>query len=223
MLHLAKILWLLPLLVAASETPQAPPEPTWFVQRVTTGDAPLRVEYFWSKGSRLRAETVVAGRPILTIVSGEFYYVIDALGEVGVAIRRSPASLAADATRGRPFGREGDLMLAEGAEKVGEDDRTGKPCDLYRLTDSRGRREVCLSPDERRLPVHSETYSRSSHRRVETRYLDWVQGFRASDSFFTPDPRLELERIEYDAYLERSRRGTVGPAPVLYRELLHGS
>jgi hypothetical protein len=223
--HLEKLLLaLLPLLVAASDVPEvpAPVEQTWFVQRVTTGDAPLRVEYFWSKGSRFRSETVVAGRPILTLVSGEFYYVIDTLAATGVAIRRSSAALAADAERGRPFGREGEQMLAEGAEKVGTDDQTGRPCVLYRITDQRGRQEICLTPDELLLPIHSQQYARSSHRRVGTRYLDWAQGFPASDSFFVPDPRVELERIEYDAYLERSRRTQLGPAPVLYRDLLHG-
>jgi hypothetical protein len=223
--HLERLLLaLLPLLVAASDAPEvaASVEQTWFVQRVTTGDAPLRVEYFWSKGSRFRSETVVAGRPILTLVSGEFYYVIDTLAATGVAIRRSSAALAADAERGRPFGREGEQMLAEGAEKIGTDDQTGRPCVVYRLTDRSGRREICLTPDELLLPIHSEQYARSSHRRVEARYLDWAQGFQASDSFFAPDPRLELERIEYDAYLERSRRTQLGPAPVLYRDLLHG-
>ncbi len=63
----ALLVLLAPLLLAATEVPQAPAEPSWFVQRVTTGDAPLRVEYFWSRGSRLRSETVVAGRPILTL------------------------------------------------------------------------------------------------------------------------------------------------------------
>jgi len=218
--HLEKLLLaLLPLLVAATDV-SAPVEQTWFVQRVTTGDAPLRVEYFWSKGSRLRSETVVAGRPILTLVSGEFYYVIDMLAAKGVAIRRSASALAADAERGRPFGRDGERMLAEGAEKVGTDDQTGRPCELYRITNQVGRQEICLTPDG--LPVHSSQYARSSHRRVEARYLDWAQGFQASDSFFAPDPRLELERIEYDAYLERSPRAQVGPAPVLYRDLLHG-
>jgi hypothetical protein len=221
--HLEKLLLaLLPLLVAASDVPEAsaPLEQTWFVQRVTTGDAPLRVEYFWSKGSRLRSETVVAGRPILTLVSGEFYYVIDMLAATGVAIRRSSSALAADGKRGRPFGREGERMLAEGAEKVGHDDQTGRPCELYRLTNQLGRQEICLTPDL--LPIHSNQYARSSHRRVEARYLDWAQGFHASDAFFAPDPRLELERIEYDEYLERSPRAQVGPAPVLYRDLLHG-
>lgn len=215
---------LLSLLVAVSAAGEsgAPAEASWFVQRVTTGDTPLRIEYFWSKGSRLRAETVVAGRPIVTLVSGEFYYVIDELAASGVAIRRSPRALAEDGRRGRPFGREGDQMLAEGAEKVGTDDRMGRTCELFRITDRLGRREICLTPDAHRLPVHGQQFDRASRRNVETRYVDWAQGFPASDDFFVPDPRLALERIEYDDYLERARRGSVGPAPVLYRELLHG-
>ncbi len=155
-------------------------------------------------------------------MSGEFYYVIDTLAAAGIAIRRSAAAFARDADRGRPFGREGEEMLAEGAERVGTDDQTGRACDLFRLTDARGRREICLTQDAHRLPLHAEQYDRASHRRITTRYLDWSQGFATADSFFTPDPRIALERIEYEDYLKRSRSGVVGPAPVLYRELLHG-
>ncbi|MEN8185221.1 MAG: hypothetical protein ABFS46_22080 [Myxococcota bacterium] len=217
----APLLWQL-LLTPHAGAESVVPSQTWFVQRVSTGEAPLRVEYLWSKGGRLRAETVVAGRPILTLVAGEFYYVIDTLAGKGVAIRRHARAISAEAAGERPFANEGRSMLAEGAERIGSGSQPGRPCDVYRLTNRRGRREICLTRDEFQLPVRSTEFDRASGRSVETRYLDWARGFPAPDVFFEPDPRVELERVEYDAYLDRSRRDTVGPAPVLYRVLLHG-
>ena len=112
-------------------------ENTWYVQRIKSGDTPIHVENFWSKGARMRAETVVAGRPILTLVNGEHYYVIDRLTGTGVAIRRSPRAIQADATRSRPFATETDQLLRDGAEKVASESLHGRPCDVYRLTDRR--------------------------------------------------------------------------------------
>jgi hypothetical protein len=195
---------------------------TWYVQKVTTGETPLRVENLWSKGSRLRAHSVVAGRPILTLVNGEFYTVIDELAGTGVAIRRSPAAIQADARRGRPFGREGDRLIASGAEKVGRETIMARDCDVYRVTDARGRREVCVAREAARLPLRGEEFDRATGATVQIRFLDWSPGFPVADAFFEPDPRVALERVEYADYLERSPQGPVGPAPVLYRDLLHG-
>jgi hypothetical protein len=210
------------LLVLAAAAPGRAEEETWYVQKVTTGDTPLHVENLWSKGSRLRAHSVVAGRPILTLVSGEFYTVIDELGATGVAIRRSPASIAADAKRGRPFGREGDRLIAEGAELVGRETIMGRDCEVYRLTGSSGRREVWLRRDPSRVPERAEEFDRARGATVQIRFLDWSRGFPVADAFFEPDPRIALERVEYADYLERAPKGPVGPAPVLYRDLLHG-
>jgi hypothetical protein len=197
-------------------------EETWYVQKVTSGDAPLRVENFWSKGSRLRAHTVVAGRPLLTLVNGEFYTVIDELAATGVAIRRSPAAIAADPTRGRPFGREGDRLVADGAERVGRETIMGRDCEVYRLTTAAGRREACLLQDASRVPVRAEEFDRARSATVQVRFLDWSRGFPVADAFFEPDPRIAIERVEYADYLARAPKGPVGPAPVLYRDLLHG-
>ena len=212
----------LAILVVLAAAPARAEDETWYVQKVTSGDSPLRVENFWSKGSRLRAHSVVAGRPILTLVNGEFYTVIDELAATGVAIRRSPAAIAADVKRGRPFGREGDRLLAEGAEKVGRETIMGRDCDVYRLTTSGGRREACLLQDPSRVPVRAEEFDRARSATVQIRFLDWSRGFPVADAFFEPDPRIAIERVEYADYLARAPRGPVGPAPVLYRDLLHG-
>ncbi len=210
------------LLLWLAASPARSEEDTWYVAKVTTGDTPLRVEHFWSRGSRLRAHTVVAGRPLLTLVNGEFYTVIDELAATGVAIRRSPSAVRADARRGRPFGREGEKLIAAGAEKVGTETLVGRACDLYRETDSRGRREACLLQDASRVPLRAEEFDRGSGSTVQVRFLDWSRGFPAPDAFFEPDPRIALERVEYADYVARVAKEPVGPAPVLYRELLHG-
>jgi hypothetical protein len=212
----------LALLALLAGAPARAEEDTWYVQKVTTGDSPLRVESFWSKGSRLRAQSVVAGRPILTLVNGEFYTVIDELAGTGVAIRRSPGAIQADARRGRPFGREGDRLIAAGAEKVASETIMGRACDVYRVTDPRGRREACVLQDASRLPLRAEEFDRASSATVEIRFLDWSRAFPVADAFFEPDPRVAIERVEYADYLARAPKGPVGPAPVMYRDLLHG-
>ena len=94
------------LLLAATPAPGKGADETWYAQRLTSGDAPLRVDNLWSKGSRLRAETVIAGRPILTLVSGERYVIVDRLARRGVSIRRNRASVSADVEAGRLAGVE---------------------------------------------------------------------------------------------------------------------
>ena len=197
-------------------------EETWYAQRFTSGDAPVRVDQLWSKGPRLRAETVIAGRPILTLVSGERYLIVDRLAGTGVSIRRSSSAIAGDARRGRPFGDEADQILAAGGEKVGSERLGGHACDLYRFTGRNGRREVCVTADEARLPVEVESWSRSSGRNSTVRYVDWTRNVPINDQFFQPDPRWTLEHIDYEDYRKRSRQAPVGPAPPFYQSLLHG-
>ena len=57
----------------------ANPEHTWYAQALARGAAGLNVTHFWSRGSMLRAETVVAGHKIVTIVNGPWYYAYDGL------------------------------------------------------------------------------------------------------------------------------------------------
>ncbi len=196
---------------------------TWYAQRFTSGDTPVRVDQLWSKGPRLRSETVIAGRPILTLVAGERYFIVDRLAGTGIAIRRSPAALKADARRGRPFANEVDELLRAGAEKVGRQSLGDRDCDLYRYTGPAGRQEACVSPDAARLPIQVERWVRASGQRALVRYLDWSRGFPVPDGFFEPDPRWQIESIDYDDYRKRSRKEPVGPAPPFFSSLLHGS
>jgi len=200
----------------------AAPE-TWYAQRFTTGDAPMRVDQLWSSGSRLRTETVIAGRPILQLVSGERYYIVDRLAGTGISIRRSRAAIRADARRGRPFGNEAREIADAGGERVGSQRLGARECVIYRLTSHSGRTEVCVTPDEAQLPIQMETWSRASGQSSTTRYLDWTRGLPVPERFFQPDSSWELEHLDYEDYRKRSKTEPLGPAPPFYGALLHGS
>lgn len=198
-------------------------DPTWYARRLSAGDSPVRVDYLWSKGTRLHAETVIAGHPIVTLVTGSRYVMYDRLSGEGVSIERSARAVEQDAGRGRPFGRELGRLRAEGAERVGTDRLGGRECVRWRVTDERGRRELCVTDDARALPVQLEVFDRRSGRSARTHYLDWTRGLALPDRFFEPGAERELERIGYQEYLERSAQGeTLGPAPPLFAPLLHG-
>jgi outer membrane lipoprotein-sorting protein len=204
--------------------PAAKGPATWHAQRITHGDTGVAVENYWSKGRKLRAEIVVQGVLVHTIVAGEFYTIVDVTNQKGVQIRRSPAALALDAKSPgeRPFGREGAELVSKGAEVVRSDSLAGRPCRVYRLTDAVGKREVWVSDDKRKLPLRIEFWARDSGVHTTTDYIDWISEIALDDAFFQPDPRVPLETVEYDDYVKRSGSEPVGPAPVLFAPLLHG-
>ena len=197
---------------------------SWYARSLVHGDSGIIVWDYWSKGRKLRAETIIGGTPIVTFVSGEFYTIVDMLTQTGVAIRRAPEAIAADGARAgeRPFGREGEELSAKGAEFVRSEEISGRPCRMVRLTEERGKTEVWLTDDKRKLPVRVEFSLRDTGAKSTTDYIDWVADLELSDAFFEPDPRVELERVEYADYVKRTPTGPVGPAPVLFSTLLHG-
>jgi hypothetical protein len=210
------------LLTAAPVVAQGAPS-AWYAERITSGDIPVHVEHLWSKGSKFRAEMVLGGHPIVTLVSGERYITVDRLSNTGVSIQRSPKAIREDATRGRPFGNEWIALEADGGEKVSTETIAGRECDLYRLTDEGGRREVCVSQNETRLPLLYTVWQRGSGREARTHYLDWTSGLTLLDDFFEPDSAVTLEHLTYDDYLLRAAKEQIGPAPPFFRELLHGT
>lgn len=195
---------------------------SWYAERISTGDAPVRVEHFWSKGPWLRSETVFAGHPILTLVKGTRYVILDRLTGEGVSIERSPKAVAEDEDRDRPFGNELHVLLESGGEKVGSQEIPGGRCDLYRLTNESGRKEVCVSADERQLPLLLRVWLRGSGQSMESRYLEWSREIEIPDAFFEPPPGATLERVSYQEYVERAPTERIGPAPPFHAELLHG-
>lgn len=209
--------------LAASLAPAAASaQTTWHATRVTSGDVPFHVDHLWSKGAKFRAQTVLGGHPILTLVSGERYLIIDVLAGRGVSIQRSPAAVALDARRTRPFGHEYESLMALGAEKVGLEERAGRRCEVWRSTEIDRRRELCVTADENRLPLEYQESDRGRAETAVTRYLDWSRDMPVPDAFFEPDPRVQLEHIDYQSYLSRASKEQIGPAPPFFRELLHG-
>ena len=73
-----------------------------------------------------------------------------------------------------------------------------------------------------RAPIEYIRGSAVSSREEQARGFVGCRGEALDDAFFEPDPRVVLERLEYADYLARAPQGPVGPAPVLYRDLLHG-
>lgn len=225
---LALAVWLIAAPAAAQEAANAAPapaadsRPTWYAQALARGEAGLNVTHFWSKGPMLRAETVVAGHKVVTIVVGDWYYAYDGLTGRGLAIRRDPAAVAKDATLARPFGNEYDAMLRQGAELVREEELVGRRTGVFRVTDGLGRRELWATLDEQHLPLRVEIYDRRTAQNRYTDYLNWLSQLAIPDAWFQPDATAQLEQLTLEEYLTRtSDRGPVGPVPVLYLDLLH--
>jgi hypothetical protein len=209
-----------PSVAAAAAT--STPDPTWYAQSLARGEAGLNVTHFWSKGPRLRSETVVAGHKVITIVNGDWYYAYDGLTSRGLAIRRDPAAIARDASLGRPFGNEYRAVLRQGAEIVREETLLGRRTGVFRVTDDLGRRELWATLDDDRLPLRLEIYDRRTSKSRVIDYLNWQSEMAIPDGFFQPEPTAQLEELSLEEYLARtSRQGPVGPVPVLYLDLLH--
>ena len=205
---------------AEKEAPESGP-PTWYAQALARGPGGLNVTHFWSKGPMLRAETVVVGHKVVTIVRGEWYYAYDGVLKTGMAIRRDANAVARDAPGRRPFGNEYEKLLEQGAELVREETMVGRETGVFRITDDHGRRELWVTMDPQRIPLRIEIYDRKSSTERVTDYVNWQSAMFIPDSFFEPDPSVELERIEFEEYLRRSvEEGPVGPVPVLYTDLL---
>lgn len=223
-LRLATLVIVSLLAAAARAADPAPSGPsTWFAQVIAHADTGINVTYFWSKGPRLRAETVIAGRRVTTIVSGDTYYAFDAVGQTGIAVGRGPKAIAADARGQRPFGREFENLVSQGAERVREENVMGRPCEVFRLTDQLGRREIWVTKDKLRLPVRISVFRRDTGVTVTTEYINWLTGLSIADGFFLPDSNVTLERIDFDTFMRRSSTGEpIGPVPVLYTDLLVG-
>jgi hypothetical protein len=210
---------------AASAEGEAAPGadiPTWYAQSIGRGDAGLSVTHYWSKGPALRAETVMSGHRIVTIVKGAWYYAFDELSGRGLAIRRDAGALARDAPERRPFGNEYEILMAQGAEKVGEEALWGRTAEIFRITDHRGRRELWVTSDEKRLPMRLEVFDRMSGQKGVTEYLVWDASLTIPDAFFEPHADVAFERLEFEEYLQRSAEsGSASPVPVLHSALLH--
>ena len=221
---LAALLGVATLLVGLSAWAEETGPVTWYAQALARGDAGLNVTHFWSKGARMRAETVIAGHKVVTLVNGSTYYAYDAITGEGVAIEREKSAIAQDRDDRRPFGNEYERLLELGAEMIEKEEQMGRETGVFRITDDFGRRKLWVTLDDLHLPLRIEIYERASTRRTTTDYVNWQSGLPIEDSFFEPDPRARFEPMNYATYAKRSAtEGPVGPVPVLYNSLLSGS
>ncbi len=169
----------------------------------------------------MRADTVVGGIPVVTIVNGTTYYAMNGRSLVGTAIERAPKALANDVKGGRPFLNDGERMIAMGGEKISSERIAGRPCDVYRLTDNEGKKTVWMTQDNLHLPVKIELFGRGEGQTATT-IINWSRDFEVPDAFFEPDPRVTMDRISYEEYGKRAQNGMPSAVPVLYGDLLHG-
>lgn len=216
--------WLVVVALLGSFAPTAAATDTWYAQRITAGDTPLRIEHFWSKGGKVRMQTVIRAQPLITFVDGEFYTVVDPVRRRGIAIRRPASALLYDRRLAgkRPFATDAELILAEGAERIGTETMTGGTATHYRVTDRRGRRDVWMTETDPSLPLRVIQFDRVSGSTVRQDFVDWARELELPDRFFTAEPDYQIEQLEYSGYLERAGEEDQFLLPVLMRELLHG-
>jgi outer membrane lipoprotein-sorting protein len=196
---------------------------SWYTQSYTRSETGLTITYLWSLNSKFRAETVLRGHNLVTIVNGDTYYTYDALTMTGIAIRRAPAALAADSPDRRLFGNEAQMLIDRGGEKIREENIAGKDADVYQITDETGRRIVWVTKDDQRLPIRVELFNRKSGATRYKEYVDWITGFPIADAFFEPAPGIQFKRFELDEYIKYTlAKGSTLTIPILYQEMLHG-
>lgn len=197
---------------------------TWYVQTRVATDFGIVSTHYWSKGALFRAETMLAGHPVITIVNGPRYYIYDSILGKGAAIERNAISIREDRERGRPFGRELDQLVEAGGEKIhdGSSREAGAPYEIYQLTNENGRRRVLVTKSDPPLPFRVETFVRKTGAEGTLEYSGWQRGLEIDDSFFEPPASISLESVTYDEYTHRVGKEPIGPAPVYYRDLLHG-
>lgn len=205
----------------AADAPRKPPT-TFYSTAYVRGDMGIRVIDYWSRGSSMRARTLIGGHPILTLVEGDRYVVVDLLTAKGVDIRRPAAAVAQDAERSRPFAFELEEIIRDGGEKI-EDVAFGPlAAEIWQVRDGRGRRKVWVSAKEPRVPLRVETFSRAASNTTELDYSNWIFDMELPAEFFRPPQGIQLEVLEYEAYEVKSAAGTVTNVPILYPDLLHG-
>jgi len=212
----------IPFAAAAADPPAEEKSQTWYTERIITGAATPGVEHLWSKGPWLRSELVVAGQPIVQIVRGDRYVIVNRLQAKGISIERNPEAIRKDASRQRPIGDDREVILAGGGEEAGDGEVGGQTCTVYRLTDDQGRRETCVSTSEAHVPLRTVFWHRASNRSTEIRYLTWASEVPLTDKFFEVGADVEIESYGYEQYLKALETGSVGPAPPTFSHLLHG-
>lgn len=199
-------------------------EPTRLYASVfVSGRSGYRIIHYWSDQSKMRAETLIGGHPITTIVRDDQYLVFDRLTNKGLAITRAPAAKSDQAKRGRPFGNDWQEIRDAGGELVEETKLAGADVEVWQLTNSNGSQKVWVTKDAARVPLKVETYDRKSSNTVTQDYSNWTVELEMPAAFFEAAPNVNFERYSYEDFVAKARKEPVGTVPVLYPDLLHGS
>lgn len=207
----------------AEDPPKAPTVPkTWHATVFFSSGGSYRIIHYWSSGSMMRAETLIGGHPITTIVRGDRYIAFDRLTGKALEVERSPAAVAQDQGRLRPFAIELEELKRAGGEKIEDTTMSGVPVEVWRLTDETGRRTVWVSKSEPFVPIRAETFVRGSSQTLTFDYSNWGFDLEIPASFFTLPGDVAVERFGYAAFEQKTAREPRGPAPILYPDLLHG-
>ncbi len=215
---------------AAAATPGEPPPAAprvdaqgIYAMTTTRGETGMHIVEYWSKGATLRAHTTIAGRPFVTLVSGDVYTLLDPIARRGVSIPRSPRAMAQQKGRRRLFGNEFESMLEQGAERIRSEESPMGTLDVYRLTDEDGRRTVWVTSDQYKLPIKYETFDRRTGDEARVEYRGWAP-VALTDAFFgVPTEGWEIERVpSYDAWMKAPSSEGFRKAPIFFPLLLHG-
>jgi hypothetical protein len=194
----------------------------WFAETIQHGDGGIRVMYIWSKGRKLRAERIIDGAVLQTIVNGDTYYNILPTAGIGVAIQRTPKALADDRKGGRPFGHDVEAIVARGAEKATTERLMGHEVAVYRLYSEKSREEVWATTDGDKVPVKLVYTDREGGKSYET-MLNWTRGNAVKESFFEPDPRIAIQKLSYEEFVAGVKDGALKTFPPLFNDLLVGN
>lgn len=195
----------------------------WHASTIVSTPVGVRIINYWSEGEKMRAETLISGHPIHTIVRGDRYLTLDPLRQVGVDIGRSAHARKEDAGRERPFGNDLDEVVLDGGEKIEDTKMSGLDAEVWRVTDTRGRRTVWVTRDMPRVPLRVQTFDRGSGQTIDLTYSNWAFDLDVAAGFFASPTGYQMESFSYEEYVEKGLEGPVGSVPVLYPDLLHGT
>lgn len=209
---------------AAQEASPAELDPpkTWHASAFVRGRMGIRVIDYWSEGAKMRAHTLIGGHPITTIVNDDRYIVIDHLAGRGLDVQRSKKARKADRKRGRPFAFELDELIRDGGERIDEVEIGSMKAEIWRVTDGFGRRKVWVTAQMPRVPLRIETFTRVDSGTIDVDYSNWTFDLEMPKHFFKRPSGYEIDRFDYDDFVERSAKGPVSRLPILYPDLLHG-
>ncbi len=210
----------------AAEAPASPEKPatfaTWHATVFFSNGETYRIIHYWSAGASMRAETLISGHPITTIVRGDRYISFDRLTGEGLDIERSPTALAEDRGRVRPFGIELEELKKAGGERVEETTMSGVPVEVWRLTDDTSRRTVWVSQKAPHVPIRAETFVRGSSQTLVFDYSSWRFDLEIPAAFFALPGDAQIDRYGHADFLAKSAQEPIGRAPILYPDLLYG-